>query len=352
MSLSTVYVGSYAEKDAQSIYVYRLDSETGKLTLVNSTAGILNPSFLTVNADQTRLYAVSETDNQPGSVVAYALNSQTGELTRLNEQSTNGAAPCHLALADQEQYLTVANYLGGNICLYPVLPDGQLGDLAYEVQHHGSSINTERQDAAHPHSTNIDPSGGYVYVPDLGLDKIIIYKLDSMSNQLVIQGDTMVEPGSGPRHFVFHPQQNYAYVINELSSTITAFTYNPDIQTLTTVQTVSTLPAHYTGSANTCAEIRIDPSGRFLYASNRGDDSIVVFSIDADDGKLIHVERVSTGGQGPRNFALTPDGDLLLVANQYSSNIVSYNIDKQTGKLTVTGENLQLPHPVCLKIFN
>lgn len=352
MSQTTVYVGSYAEKDAQSIYVYRLDSETGKLTYVNSTSGILNPSFLTVNANQTRLYAVSETNDRPGSVVAYALDAHTGELTQLNEQSTNGAAPCHVALGDHENYLVLPNYAGGSICLYPVQQDGQIGKLAYEVQHHGSSINPDRQESAHPHSTNIDPSGTFVFVPDLGLDKIILYKIDRESQQLAIQGDTMVQPGSGPRHFVFHPHLNYAYVINELASTIITFEYDPEIQTLTAIQTVSTLPTDYAGRVNTTAEIKIDPTGRFLYGSNRGDDSIVVFSINPASGHLTYVEHVSTQGKGPRNFALTPDGAMLLVANQDSNNIVSYNIDEQTGKLTATGENLQLPHPVCLKIFN
>ncbi|GCE23859.1 lactonase family protein [Dictyobacter kobayashii] len=351
MSHTIVYIGSYAERSAQSIYIYTLDGETGKLAYVHSTGGVLNPSFLTVNADQTRLYAVSETTQQPGSVVSYVLDAHKGQLTPINEQSTNGGAPCHIAIADKGNFLVLPNYIGGSICLYPIQPDGSIGNRAYEVQHHGSSINPDRQDTPHPHSTNVDPSGKFIFVPDLGLDKIVTYEIDREAKQLILQGETAVKPGSGPRHFVFHPQHNYAYVINEISSTIIAFTYDPELQTLAAIQTVGTLPADYQG-VNTAAEVLIHPSGQFLYGSNRGHDSIVVFALNPTTGQLTYVEHVSTQGKGPRNFALTPDGAMLLVANQDSSNIVSYRIDQQTGKLTATGESLEIPHPVCLKIFN
>ncbi|GER90316.1 hypothetical protein KDW_44780 [Dictyobacter vulcani] len=346
-----VYIGSYADKDDQGIYVYTLDRTTGKLKPISSTSGIGNPSFLIVTPNQKYLYAVSESTEGPGAVAAFAIDPQNKDLTLLNQQSTEGTAPCHLTFDGTRTHLVVVNYSGGNICLYPLDEDGRIKKMTYNVQHQGHSINPDRQEAAHPHSANLAPDGKYIFVPDLGQDKIISYKIDLEAEKLVLQGETTVKAGSGPRHFVFHPERNYAYVINELSSTITAFSYEPEIQTLNEIQTVSALPEGYQGES-TAAEILIHPSGKFLYGSNRGHDSIAVFALDSSTGLLTPLQHVSTQGKTPRNFTLTPDGKFLLVANQDGNNLVTFALDQQTGKLSETGEVIDIEHPVCIKVLN
>ncbi|GCE30828.1 hypothetical protein KDA_63120 [Dictyobacter alpinus] len=346
-----VYIGSYAEKDDQGIYVYTLDRATGKLSPVSSVAGIENPSFLTMTPDQSYVYAVSETTSEPGAVAAFAVDPQSKELTLLNQQSTGGAAPCHLIFDGTHNHLVVVNYSGGSICLYPLDKDGRIGKLADTIQHHGQSINPDRQEAAHPHSANLTPDGTHIFVPDLGQDKIFCYKIDEEAQKLVLQGETTVKAGSGPRHFTFHPTRNYAYVINELSSTITAFMYEPATQSLYAIQTISTLPEGYQGES-TAAEIKIHPSGKFLYGSNRGHDSIVTFALDATSGLLTLIGHISSFGETPRNFALTPEGDFLLVANQDGNNVVTYKLDGQTGKVSTTKEIVDIAHPVCIQIMN
>jgi 6-phosphogluconolactonase len=342
-----VYVGSYADKESPGIYLYAFHTETGSLRLIEEFAGILNPSYLTIDSSQSRLFAVSEGD--VGGVVSYAVHSETGSLTRLNEQNTAGGDPCYVSLDPAGNNLLVANYSGGNVCLFPINDNG-IGALADQAQHTGSSIQLDRQEKPHPHSALTDPAGKFVFVPDLGIDQIVIYKLDAENQKLLSHGHVQMKPGAGPRHLTFHPQLNYAYVIHELDNTIVALAYDPEQGTLTQIQSISTLEESFTG-VSYCADIHISPNGKFLYGSNRGDDSLVLYHINEADGKLTYVDKISTFGSFPRNFAIMPGGKFLLAANQNSDTIVTYQIDEQTGRLAVTGEAVKVAKPVCIKAY-
>ncbi|HEY4384948.1 MAG TPA: lactonase family protein [Ktedonobacteraceae bacterium] len=350
-------VGSYASKEEPGISIYAFDPQTALLTFVNSFTGVENPSFLTIDERRSSLYTVSETmtfaDEQGGSVMAFALDARTGQLTPYNRLPTHGEFPCHLTLDSTGSWLLVANYIGGNINLFRVLANGEIGAQADNVQHSGQGPRADRQERAHPHSATLDSSEVYAIVPDLGLDTIFIYKLDTSAGRLVPHAETKIEPGSGPRHFVFHPsEQRYAYVINELNGTVTAFIFDAEQGSLQPIQTISTLPADFTAE-NNCADIHISPDGAFLYASNRGHDSIAVFRVHLEDGTLSFVEHVSTQGKTPRNFTLSPDGRFLFAANQDTNSIVSYSIDATTGCLTLLPERtFSTLHPVCLKFFS
>jgi 6-phosphogluconolactonase len=350
-------VGSYAHKGEPGISIYAFDPQTAHLTFMNSFTGIEIPSFLTVDERKSVLYSVSETtfsaNELGGEVMALAFDATTAQLTLRNQRLTHGASPCHVTIDSTGSWLLTANYMGGNVNLFHLLASGELGTQADNTQHSGHGPRADRQEKAHPHSTALDPSETYVLVPDLGLDTIFIYTLDKSAGRLVYHAQTKLEPASGPRHFVFHPTQTrYAYVINELSGTITAFTFDTVQGTLHPIQTISTLPADFTGE-NTCADIHISPDGAFLYASNRGHDSIAAFQIQPESGTLKFIEHVSTQGKTPRNFALTSDGRFLLVANQDSNSIVSYAIDTATGRLTPLPERtLSVLHPSCLKFFS
>jgi 6-phosphogluconolactonase len=351
-----VYVGTYASQQDPGIFAYTLDNDKGTLSYINSTAGIEHPGFLTISSDHQRLYTVSETGEimgmVGGSVAAFAIQPQSKALTFLNQRPTTGEDPCHIVLDGSQHYIVVSNYSGGSICLYPLQADGEIGELADKIQHHGSSnVHPERQEKAHTHSATFDPSGEYAFVADLGQDKIVTYKLDTTTQKLVRVAETVTKPGSGPRHFTFHPTGNYAYSINELDSTVTAYAFDPQSKELKSLQTISTLPADFHGE-NTTADIHIHPAGTFLYGSNRGHDSIAVFALDPATGKLTSIEQVATGGKCPRNFALTATGSFLLAANQLSNNIVTFAIDQQTGSLTATGDSIEIPSPVCIKIID
>ncbi|TCZ77826.1 lactonase family protein [Paenibacillus albiflavus] len=340
-----VYVGSYAEEELPGIYVYAFHTVTGSLRLVEQYAGILNPSYLTIDKGGARLYAVSEGDE--GAVVAYAIDPETGSLNRLNSQLTLGAHPCYVSLDPRGQHIMVANYTGGNVGLFPITDEG-IGSVAANIQHEGSSVQLDRQEKAHPHSIVTDPAGNYVFVPDLGMDQIVVYKLDANQHKLMRENSVSVKSGAGPRHLVFHPKHAYAYVINELDNTIIAYTYNSQQGTLAEIQTISTLIDSIV-EVSYCADIHITPNGNFLYGTNRGDDSLVVFQINESDGTLTYIERISTFGNFPRNFAIMPGGKFILAANQNSDSIITYAIDQETGRLTVVGEPVEVAKPVCIK---
>jgi 6-phosphogluconolactonase len=346
-----VYIGTYASREDPGIYVYTLNSDTGELAFVESISGIDNPSYLAIDSRKQHLYAVSETETfqgqEGGSVAAYSIQPQTGKLTWLNQQPTLGEAPCFVSVDHRGGSLLVVNYFGGNLSIFPLQEDGMIGTLTAHIQHVGKGVRADRQEAPHPHSIPIDPTGSYAFVPDLGLDRIFVYQLDYDAHMLSLRGEIEVEAGSGPRHLLFHPSLKYAYVLNELASTITAFATDIEQATLHPIQTISLLPADFVGE-NTSAEVRISPDGRFLYGSNRGDDSIAVFSIQQDTGQLTYVEHVSTLGKTPRNFNLAPDGRFLFAANQDSDSIITYTVDQATGRLTPTGQTLQIPRPVCI----
>ena len=329
--------------------MYSFNSETGALQPIDAVSGITNPSFLAIDDAQRYLYAVNESGDTDGAVLAYSIQPESRKLTYLNAQSTLGATSCHVSIARREPSVLVANYMGGNICLFPLQSNGEIGPMADQARHAGSSVHPGRQKAPHPHSVFLDPAEQYAFAPDLGIDRILIYKLGAVAGKLIPHGEVSVPPGSGPRHLVFHPSGLYVYVINELNSTIIAFAYDAAHGALRPLQTVPTLPQDSTVES-TCADIHISPSGKFLYGSNRGHDSIVVYAIHDSDGTLQYVEHASTLGETPRNFAISPDGAFLLAANQDSDSIVVFHLDPHTGKLAPTGNVTRAAKPACIKM--
>jgi len=354
--VSLVYVGTYTAKGSAGIYVYRLDALSGALEMAAPPATARNPSFLAVAPSKQHLYAVAEVDefegHPGGGVYAFAINHQSGELTMLNRQPTHGRAPCHLCVDASGRYLLVANYTSGTVTLLPIQADGSLGAALQIVRHQGSGPNARRQEGPHAHSVTIDPSNRFAFVCDLGIDKVMAYRLDLDNGRLLPHSPPWTEtnPGAGPRHLAFHPSFKFAYVVNELDSTVTTYVYNQSAGILTAVHTVATLPEHFQ-AANTCADVHVLPNGRFLYASNRGHDSIAIFAIDPSTGTLTPRGHVSSGGKTPRNFAIDPTGTYLLAANQDSDNVVVFRIDGETGWLAPTGHEIAVSMPVCVKML-
>ena len=350
----TLYVGTYTSGKSEGIYVYRMDHATGALTRFSSVKSV-NPSFLTIDRSKRYLYAVNEVGEyagKPGGAVsAFAIDPATGNLRLLNEQATQGADPCHLSLDSRKRALLVANYTGGSVTVLPVRTDGTLGMAIDVKQHEGSSVK-EQQKGPHAHCVILDRVERHALVADLGIDKVMIYGFDRATGNLLPAKQPFAEltRGAGPRHLTLHPGGKYLYVINELDSTLSAFTYNELNGTLSLIETVSTLPSDFTGTSY-CADVHVSGSGKFLYGSNRGHDSIVVFEIDVRTGKLKLVEHVSTEGKWPRNFTLDPTGGFLLVANQRTDNVVVFSIDRATGRLKATGNIEEIPAPVCLKFL-
>ncbi|MGO9094127.1 MAG: lactonase family protein [Bryobacteraceae bacterium] len=349
-----VYVGSYTGARSKGIYAWRFDALTGVATPLGLAAEAVNPSFLAVHPSNRYLYATSEVGNrggQPGGgVEAFAIDAASGKLTPLNQVSSRGAGPAFVAVDRTGSYVLVANYSGGSIAVCPIKKGGRLGEATAFVQHEGSSVNRLRQREPHAHSINVSPDNRFAIAADLGLDKLLIYRFDAAKGTLAPNDPPFaaVKPGSGPRHFTFHPSGRFAYAINELASTVTAFSYDAARGALSELQTVSTLPGGFLGDSTT-AEVQVDAAGRFLYGSNRGHDSIAVFAIDAATGTLTPVEYVSTRGRTPRNFRIDPTGAYLFAANQDSGNVAIFRIDAQTGRLTATGKALEVGSPVCVK---
>jgi 6-phosphogluconolactonase len=352
-----VYVGTYAGGGGKGIYSCQLDLLTGGLRLLGVTRNIENPSYLAIDAERLRLFAVNEvaeSDGRPGgSVSAFAIKPSSGELSFINQQFSRGGAPCYLTLGAASRYLLVANYLGGNVAVLPIAGDGALGEPREVIQHMGSSVHPERQEAPHPHSVILDSRNQYAFVPDLGLDRVMQYRFDRHSGRLAPNQPPWcaAEPGSGPRHMVFHPSGKHAYIINELSSTITAYAYDADRGALRSLQTVSTLPEGYSG-ANTAADLQLTPDGRYLLGSNRGHDSLAQFAVDRETGTLSIIDSIPTRGQTPRGFAVDATGTFILVANQDSDSIVTFRIAHEDGTVTATGNELRIPSPVCLKLVS
>jgi len=351
-----VYFGTYTGPKSKGIYVSKLDAATGRLGEARVAAETKSPSFLAVHPNNRVLFAVGEVNDfegkPAGGVSAFAIDAASGNLTLLNSQTSGGAGPCHLSVDKSGKCVLVANYGGGSVQSIKVLPDGRLGDVGTFIQHKGSSVNASRQSAPHAHSINLSPDNRFAFAADLGLDKVLIYKLDAASAALTASEPAFatVAPGSGPRHFAFHPGGRFAYVINEMTCTMTAFSYDAARGELKEVQTLSTLPPGETVKAGfSTAEVVAHPSGRFLFGSNRGHDTIVVFSVDAATGRLTHVENQPTLGKTPRNFAVDPTGAWLLAENQGSGTVAVFRIDAQTGKLTHTGQTLEVPTPVCAR---
>jgi 6-phosphogluconolactonase len=347
-----VYVGTYTGGDSEGIYTCTLDTKTGELLRQEVTSGINNPSFLAIHPNGEYLYSVGRNQSDLGSVHSFKRDRTTGHLTFLNKQSSEGAGPCHVIVDNTGKWVLTANYGGGTVSILPIKKDGSLGPATDMKKHTGSSVNPNRQNEPHPHSIWVSPDNQYVFVPDLGIDKIVIYKLDSINGKLLPNGPPFFQtaPGAGPRHFTFHPNGKNAFVINELNCTITSMNYETETGALSKKHTMSTLPKNFTAE-NTCADIHTTPNGRFVYGSNRGHDSIAVFSFNKETGQLFFVETESTQGIQPRNFAIDPTGSILLAANQKTNNVVTYWINQQSGELTPTGFKAKVPSPVCLKLF-
>ena len=351
-----VYVGTYTQGKSRGIYVDRLDLGSGSLSPVGSVSGVSNPSFLAIHPNGRFVYAVNETTEsggkKAGAVSAFAIDSATGQLTELNHQSSEGAGPCYIVVDRSGKNVLVANYGGGSVAVLPIHDDGRVGKATAFVQHHGSSVNAERQEAPHAHSINLDRANRFAFAADLGLDKILVYRFDAAKGTLTPNNppSASLAPGSGPRHFAFHPSGHYAYVINEINCTVTAFAYDGDRGALKELQTVSTLPGDFQQGYST-AEVQVHPSGKFLYGSNRGHDSIAIFAIDPATGRLTSAGHQPTGGKTPRNFGIDPTGSYLLAANQDSDTIVVFRIDPQSGQLTPTGSKVDVPMPVCVKFL-
>ncbi len=345
-----VYLGTYTgQGGSQGIYRSTLDTETGQLSSPVLAIEAKNPSFLEIAPNGRFLYAVCES-GRAGTVMACAIDPRTGELTLLNTQSSQGSGPCHVNVDHAGKNVLVANYGSGSAAVLPIGPDGHLGEATAVVQHTGSGVNRQRQQGPHAHSINVSADDRFAFVADLGIDKLMIYKLNIEAGTLVPNDPACVElePGAGPRHFTFTPDGRYAYVINELNGTVTAFAYDKAVGRLTTIQTVSTLPNDFDGR-NTCAEIRVHPNGRFLYGSNRGHDSIAVYRIDSATGRLTFIEHETTDIKTPRNFNIDPTGTFCLVANMDGANVVVFRIDPKTGELTTTGNKIAIDRPVCIR---
>lgn len=342
-------VGTYTNKGSDGMYVYKFNTKTGDFSeMIDKTSGLKNPTFLAVAPNQKFVYAVGET--QDGTVNAYGFDNKTGELTKLNTESAGGASPCHISIDKTGKWALVGNYMGGNLSVLPIQKDGTLGAPTQTINHEGKGVNVSRQEKPHVHSVNIAPNNVDVFVPDLGIDKIVSYKLNSKTGHLEAgtPAFTKTVDGAGPRHFTIHPNGKWAYVIQELNATVTAYNYANG--GLKEIQTLSTLPPDYNGK-NSCADIHISADGKFLYGSNRFYDHVVVYSIDQKTGKLTYIKNESVLGKTPRNFMIDPSGKWVLVANQDSDNIVLFKRDTIKGTLTPTGKEIKVSMPVCLKMI-
>jgi 6-phosphogluconolactonase len=348
-----VYFGTYTGAKSKGIYVSRFDSVTGRLSAAELAAETRSPSFLAVPPGGRFLYAVGEATTlegkRSGGVSAFALDPRTGKLSFLNQQPSGGLGPCHLDADRSGRCLLVANYGSGSVASLPIRKDGSLGEPASTIQHVGSSVNPQRQAGPHAHFITPDPANRFALCCDLGLDQVLVYRLDAKRATLTPNDPPFaaVKAGAGPRHLAFRPDGRFVFVVNELASSLTAFAYDARRGVLREVETVSTLPAGIVVTDNSCAEVQMHPNGRFVYASNRGHDSIAVFSVDAKSGRLARVEVAPTLGQTPRHFALDPSGQWLLAENQASDSVVVFRVDAASGKLVPTGEEVAVPAPVC-----
>lgn len=347
-----LFTGTYTSGASKGIYIYTFNAATGDITPVSIAEGVSNPSFLSLSPSGKYLYAVNQNSGEKVSEVsAFAFDRGTGKLTLINKQPSGSEGPCYISTDASGKWVMVGHYTGGALTAFQVEKDGALKSQAQLITHSGSSVNKQRQEKAHVHAAVFSPDQRFLMVPDLGIDKIMIYRFDPAFWKKPLtpakkQSFVSTKPGSGPRHMTFHPRLPYAYLIEELQGTISAYHYNQD--TLKLIQNISSHPADYNGTRGS-ADIHVSPDGKFLYASNRGDaHNIAIFAINQDNGKLAAKGFQSTMGTVPRNFMIDPTGSYLLVANQQSSNIVIFKRDKLTGQLQPTGKEISVPNPVCL----
>jgi len=347
----TVYVGSYTDGTSRGIYRTSLDTTSGRATVPVLAAEAKNPSFLALHPSGRFLYAVSEVDElagaRTGAVMAFAIDPKTGDLTFLNQQPSEGGAPCHLVVDRSGRNVLVANYGGGTVAVLRIGADGRLQPASSVRRHEGQGPNTARQQKPHAHGVYLDAAERFAFAPDLGADRVFVYSFDAEQGTLTPHGAAPVEPGSGPRHLAFHPKGRHAYVIGELSNTIAVFGYDPAKGELAPLETVKTLPEGFTGTSYT-AEVEVSPDGRFLYGSNRGHDSLVVFRIDAASGRLALAGHVPVGGAWPRHFTIDSRGGVLLAAHQRSATIAFFRLDPASGMPKPFGASVAVDRPACL----
>lgn len=348
-----VFISAFAAGEQGAIHAFRFETKTGSLKPLHRTDDLQNPFFLAVSPKGKFLYAIDAKQfggKENENVAAYAIIGREGQLKRLNQQSTHGTASCYLDVDSAGKTVVVANYSTGNVAALPVREDGSLNEAGSVVQHEGASVNPKRQKGPYAHSIVISPDNRFALAADLGIDKILIYRLDPKSAKLTAnkaQPSADLPPGSGPRHLTFHPDGKRVYVINELTNTVTFFDFAAKSGKLSRRQTISTLPKDFTGTSH-CADLKITPDGRFLYGTNRGHDSIAMYRI-ADDGMLSLIGIEPSLGLGPQNLLITPDGGWLICANMPGNNVVVFSIDSKTGRLTAKGDPLSMPKPSCIR---
>jgi len=350
-----VFVGTYTDAKSKGIYRCELDVNTGKLSDAELAAETPSPSFLAVHPGRKHLYAVGEAvkidGKDVGALYAFSLDAKTGSLKMLNRESSGGSGPCHVTVDPSGKNVLAANYGGGSVCSLHLRADGSLAPAISFKQHAGSGPNKGRQEGPHAHSINVSADNRFAVAADLGLDKLLVYKLDAGTGSLSANDPPAVDlaPGAGPRHFAFHPNGKYGYVINEMDMTMTALAYDADKGTFKKVQTVSTLPQGAEGKNFSTAEVVVHPSGKFVYGSNRGHNSIVAYSVNPENGELTLVGHATEGIKTPRNFNVDPTGTYLIVANQDGASLVVFKIDPKTGELKPTGVTVAVPNPVCVR---
>ena len=348
-----LFIGTYTAKDSKGIYVYLFDASTGTIKWISNTDSAANPSYLAIAPNQKYVYAVNETHGENGGTVsAYSFDRTRGKLNFINRQPTGGDDPCYVTVSKNNNWIMVANYSGGSSAAFATNTDGSLQPYSQLLQDSGSSANADRQEKAHVHSAVFSPSEDYLFTPDLGVDKVMVYRFSSAAQKPLAPANppyVSVPAGNGPRHFTFHPNKKFAYLMQELSGSIGVFRY--DNGKLALIEDVPTHPANYTGDIGS-ADIHISPDGKLLYASNRGDENtITIFSINSNTGRLALKGFQSVMGKTPRNFIIDPTGNYLLVANQNSDNIVIFKRNQQTGLLRLTGKQIKVSMPVCLQMM-
>lgn len=347
MTIFNGYIGTYTKGDSKGIYSFTLDTEEKQIRNVKAVAELNNPTYVNISNDNKVLYAVVK-EGDKGGVASFSINNQTGELTELSRQVTEGASPCHVSVDKRNQQVVTANYHRGTVEAYLVNEDGTVNPSTSIMQHEGQGPH-ERQEKPHTHFSGFTPDERFVVAVDLGIDKVITYKID---NGTLTEAHTLlVKAGSGPRHITFHPNGKYAYVMTELSNEVIALSYNAETGIFTELQYIAAIPEDFTENSQGSA-IHISSDGRFVYAGNRGHNSIAVFRVNEETGELALVEYTSTEGNWPRDFALDPTESFIIASNEESGNLVLFARDKETGRLSVIQSDVAVPFPVCVKFLH
>ncbi|SFL22575.1 6-phosphogluconolactonase [Paenibacillus sp. 1_12] len=345
------YIGTQTDSNSEGIYVYRMNPSTGEMEYSSTTAAGINPTYLAVDPTQQYLYAANTIEGE-GMISAFTIDSRTGQLTYLNQQPSGGSKPVHLIVDRTGKFVLAGNFGDGSICVLTIEEDGRLGAMTDFIQHTGSSIHPTRQQGPRVHSITLDPASRFAVAAEYGADQLRAYLLDTDGKLLPgIAPMVSVAAGSGPRHFAFHPNERWAYVINELSNTLMSYDYDSSEGVLKLKETLSTLPADYT-DRNSCADVHVNTDGTFVYGSNRGHNSIVIYAVQPDTGELQLVGHEPTRGKAPRSFVIDPTGSYLFVAHQDTDNVVAFAVDRQTGLLQPTGHSIEMPMPVCIKMIS